>query len=199
MKLLKLSSSLLLMALISVSAGAQKIKLIEGDLSSLKGETTLGAKFLYDNMSVGKFDKEADYVAKKTDEYNKKEPGKGDTWAKSWVSDRERSFEPKFVELFERETEMTVSRKKPAKYTLIFKTLHTEPGYNVGIMRGNAYIDAEIWIVETASDKVIAKISLQKAPGRSYGGYDFDTGGRIAECYADAGKYVGKFIKKKSK
>jgi len=199
MKLLKLSSSLLLMALISLSASAQKIKLIEGDLSPLKGETTLGAKFTYDNMSVGKFDKEADYVAKKTDEYNKKEPGRGDSWAKSWVGDRERSFEPKFVELFEKETEMTVSRKKPAKYTLIFKTTYTDPGYNIGIMRGSAYINAEIWIVETASEKTIAKISLQKAPGRSYGGYDFDTGGRIAECYADAGKYVGKFIKKKSK
>lgn len=188
-----------LMGLISVSASAQKIKLIEGDLSPLQGETTISTKFTYDNMSVGKYDKESDYIAKKTEEYNKKEPGRGDTWAKSWVSDRERTFEPKFIELFERETAMTVSKKKPAKYTLIFKTLSTEPGYNVGIMRGNAYINAEIWIVETATDKTIAKISLQKAPGRSYGGYDFDTGGRIAECYADAGKYVGKFIKKKSK
>jgi hypothetical protein len=199
MKLLKLSTSLLFLGMISLNSIAQKIKLIEGDLSPLKGETSINLKLTYDNMSVGKFDKESDYIAKKTEEYNKKEPGRGDTWAKSWVSDRDRVFEPKFIELFERETEMTVSKKKPAKYTLIFKTTSTEPGYNVVVMRKNALINAEAWIVETGSEKVIAKLSVLKVPGRSYGGYDYDTGGRIGECYADAGKYVGKFIKKKAK
>jgi hypothetical protein len=201
MKLLKLSGSFLLMALISVSASAQKIKLLEGDLSPLSGETTIGAKFTYDNMAVGKFDKEADYIAKKTEDYNKKEPGRGDTWAKNWVGDRERTYEPKFVELFEKESGLTMSRKKPAKYTLIFKTTFTEPGYHTGLTFGdkNALINGEVWIVETATEKVVAKISVEKVPGRTFGGFDYDTGVRIAECYADAGKYVGKFIKKKSK
>ena len=198
MKLLKLSSALLLMGLISVSAIAQKIKLIEGDLSPLKGETALGIKFVYDNMKVGKFDQESEYIAKKTEEYNKKEPGRGDNWAKSWVRDREERFEPKFIDLFQKETEMTVSRKKPAKYTLVFKTIFTEPGYYIYVSKKNARIDAEAWIVETANDKVIAKISVDKVPGRTFGGYDYDTGVRIAECYADAGKHLGKFIKKKS-
>src|ERR1700737_2200846 len=116
MKLLKLSGSLLLTGLITVSANAQKIKLIEGDLSPLKSETSISAEFTYDNMSVGKFDKESDYVAKKTADYNKKEPGRGDNWAKSWVRDRESMYEPKFIELFEKESGMTVSTKKPAKY-----------------------------------------------------------------------------------
>jgi hypothetical protein len=199
MKLLKLSSSLLLMALISVSASAQKIKLIEGDLSRLAGETSLMAKFTYDNMGVGKFDKESDYIAKKTEEYNKKEPGRGDNWAKNWVGDRDRDYEPKFIDLFEKETGMTVSRTKPAKYTLVFKTNFTEPGYNVYVTRKNATINAEAWIVETASQKVIAKISVEKVPGRTFGGNDYDTGIRITECYADAGKHLGKFIKKNSK
>jgi len=187
-----------MMGLISVSSMAQRIKLIEGDLSPLKGETALGVKFLYENMKVGKFDQESDFVAKKTEEYNKKEPGKGDRWAKDWVRDREAQYEPKFVELFEKETEMTISRKKPAKYTLVFKTTFIEPGWNVGITRKNAMINAEAWIVETANEKVIAKISVEKVPGHTFGGYDFDTGVRIAECYADAGKHLGKFIKKKS-
>ena len=197
MKLLKLSSALLLTGLISASAFAQKIKLIEGDLSPLKGETALGVKFTYDDMRVGKFDHESDYVAKKTEEYNKKEPGRGDTWAKSWVRDREERYEPRFIELFEKETEMTLSRKKPAKYTLIFKTNFTEPGYYIYVSKKNALINAEAWIVETANEKVIAKISVEKVPGRTFGGYDYDTGVRITECYADAGKHLGKFIKKK--
>jgi hypothetical protein len=53
-------------------------------------------------------------------------------------------------------------------------------------------------IVETAHpDKVLATISIEKAPGRTFGGEDYDAGIRIAESYADAGKYLAKFIMKK--
>jgi hypothetical protein len=69
----------------------------------------------------------------------------------------------------------------------------------VYVTRKNATINAEAWIVETASQKVIAKISVEKVPGRTFGGNDYDTGIRITECYADAGKHLGKFIKKNSK
>jgi hypothetical protein len=199
MKLLKLSTSVLFLGMISLNSMAQKIKLIEGDLAPLAGESSLMVKFAYDNMRVGKYDKESDYIAKKVEDYNKKEPGRGDTWAKSWVGDREREFEPKFVDLFDKSGNITISRKKPTKYTLVFKTLFTEPGYNVVITRKNAVINAEAWIVQTGSEKVIAKISITKAPGRTYGGYDYDTGVRIAECYAISGKKLAKFIKKKAK
>lgn len=199
MKNLKLSIAFLILAFFSVSASAQKIKLMEGDLAPLAGQTSINVKFLYDGMSVGKFDKESDYVAKKVEEYNKKEPGRGDNWAKNWVGDREREYEPKFEELFDKYSDITISLKKPAKYTLIFKTLFTEPGYNVVVSRKNAVINAEAWIVETGKEKVIAKISITKAPGRTFGGYDYDTGVRIAECYAISGRELAKFIKKTAK
>lgn len=199
MKILKLSFSLLILAFFAVSASAQKIKLIEGDLAPLAGASSINVQFVYDGMRVGKFDRESDYIAKKVEDYNKKEPGRGDNWAKSWVADRERSFEPRFEELFDKSGDITISRKKPAKYTLVFKTLFTEPGYNVVVTRKNAVINAEAWIVETGKDRVIAKISITKAPGRTFGGYDYDTGVRIAECYAVSGKKLAKFIKSKAK
>lgn len=63
-------------------------------------------------------------------------------------------------------------------------------------MRKNAVIDGEVWIVETANpSNIVAKITVDKALGRTFGGYDFDTGGRIMEAYADAGKALGKFVK----
>ncbi len=87
---------------------------------------------------------------------------------------------------------------KKAKYTLIFKTTFTEPGFNIGFMKKNALIDAEVWIVETANKyHVIAKITVIKAPGRTFWGSDYDTGVRIEEAYAAAGKAVGKFLKDK--
>lgn len=199
MKHFFISLSFLMLGYISF---AQKIKITEGSLAPLANETEINTEFTYENMSVGKFKNEADYVAKKTEEYNKKEAGRGDNWARNWVLDRKDKFEPKFNELFEQEFErkVTYASKKPAKYTLIYKTTSTEPGFNVGVMRKNAETDAEVWIVETANrNNVIAKLTVLNALGRTFGGYDFDTGGRISECYADAGKALGKFMKKNLK
>ena len=185
------------MAVIMATAtNAQRIKLVEGDFSALKSEQKINTEFTYDNMSVGKYDKEADYIADKTADYNKKEAGKGDTWAKAWVSDRKSRFEPKFNDLFAKSSNMSISTD--AKYTLIFKTTSTEPGFNIGITRKNAEINGEVWIVETANkEKVIAKATVLRAPGRMAGGFDFDTGERLSEAYEMAGKALGKYIKNK--
>jgi len=193
-KLLTLSTTLLLIAF-SGNLNAQKIKVAEGSIDVIKSETSLNIEYTYDSMKVGKFDHEADYIVKKTDDYNKKEAGKGDTWAKAWIDDRKYRFEPKFEELFTEYSDKT--KDKNAKYTLIFKTIFTEPGYNVGVMRKNAKIDAIVLIVETANrNNVVAKLTVDDALGRTFGGYDFDTGERIAEAYADAGKALGKYLKK---
>ncbi len=179
---------------LSASVNAQRIKTVNGDENILKNETTINVQFIYDGMSVGKYDKESDYIKAKTDEYNKKEPGRGDSWAKSWVTDRASRYEDRFINEFQDATNMTV--KKDAKYTLVFKTTSTEPGYNIVISRKNAEIDAEAWIVETANpSKKLAEFTVKNAPGRIYGGYDYDTGTRIAEAYAVSGKRLGKYLK----
>ena len=193
MKMIK-SLGLVVAIATSLNLNAQRVKLVEGDLSALKGEQKINTEFVYDDMRVEKFDKEADYVAEKTQELNKKEPGRGDTWAKAWVNDRKSRFEPKFNELFEQGSNMSISQD--AKYTLIFKTTSTEPGFNIAIRRKNAEINGEVLIVETANrDKVVAKATLERALGRTFGGFDFDTGERLSEAYADAGKALGKFVK----
>lgn len=198
MKLFSKLAVLLLAVTMSLHASAQKVKLVQGDLSVLKGQTAINTKFTYDNMSVGKYPKEADYVKAKTEEYNNKEAGKGDSWAKSWSGDREGRFEPQFTELFTKASGIASGTHRDAKYTLIFNTTSTEPGFNVGVWRKNAYIDGEAQIVETANpSNVIAKISVENAPGRLVFGYDFDTGVRIQEAYATAGRGIGRLIDKK--
>lgn len=184
----------------SLDASAQRIRLESGDISALAGQKEVNTEFLYDGMSVGKFKTEAEYVAKKTEDYNKKEPGKGDNWAKSWVADREARFQPKFNELFASASGIASGNAPSAKYTMIVKTISTEPGFNIGITRGNANIYLDIVIVETANrNKEVAKLKVEKALGRTFGGYDFDTGLRIGEAYADAGKAFGAYVKKNTK
>ncbi|WP_290709022.1 hypothetical protein [Flavihumibacter sp. CACIAM 22H1] len=184
-------------AAISTDANAQRIRVESGSIGVLAGEKEINTEFVYEGMSVGKFKTEAEYVAKKTADYNKKEPGRGDNWAKSWVADREARFHPKFNELFASESGIASGNAPSAKYTMIVKTISTEPGFNVGISRGNANIYLDIVIVETANrSKEVAKIKLEKALGRTFGGFDFDTGMRIGEAYADAGKALGAYFRK---
>ena len=187
--------------MLSISLGgfAQKIKLIEGDLSPLKGQKSVNTEFVYDGMLVTTKNKpEAEYLAEKTAEYNKKEAGKGDKWALAWKEDRKARFEPQFRELFNKHSEIS-STDENATYTLIFKTTSTETGYNIGISKRPAFIDGELWVVETANkDKVIAKITILNVVGSQFGGFDFETGARLQECYAKAGKELGGFIRKKT-
>lgn len=193
-------SIIILLVAICSSSFAQRMKLIEGDLSALKGLTGLKTEFAYDNMTIGKDElSEKDYIADKKSKLDEKESGRGDKWEKAWVADRKDRFEPQFRELFSKHSGMsTVEEKSP--YTLIFKTTRTEPGWNVGVMRVPAFIDGEAWIVSSSDPgKVIAKISILKSPGRDAWGADFETGARLQEAYAKAGKELGGFIKSKTK
>jgi hypothetical protein len=194
MKLLNKALVIVTAATFSLNANAQRIKTTEGDVAMLANETTINVEFTYDNMAVGKFDKESDYIDKKKGEYNAKEAGRGDRWERNWKGDRKTTFEPKFIDLFEKTSKMTV--KADSKYTLIFHTTSTEPGYNIYVTKKNAEIDATVTIVETANrSKVLAVIDVRNAPGRTFSGEDYASGDRIAECYAVAGKKLGKFIK----
>ncbi len=188
----------LMLLCLGIAGYAQKIKLREGDLSALKGQTSLKTEFQYE-MSVGKFDKEEDYIAQKKKELNGKEAGRGDTWEQSWIADRQDRFEPQFRELFSKHSDIsTVDDNAP--YTLIFKTVKTEPGFNVGVASRPAFIDGEAVIVDSKDpSKVIAKISILKAPGRDVMGFDYETGARLQEAYAKAGKELGGYLKKNIK
>lgn len=184
---------------LTITVYSQKIKLIEGDLSPLKGQTALKTEFKYDDMSVGKFPKEEDYISKKKSELNEKEAGRGDSWEKSWKADRQDRFEPQFRELFSKHSALSTVGEN-AQYTLVFKTTKTEPGFNIGITSRPAFIDGEAWVVETQNpNNVIAKISITKAPGRDVMGFDYETGARLQEAYAKAGKELGGFIRSKLK
>lgn len=171
------------------------------DLSYLKGQKEIGLQFTYDNLTVGKKGKtEAEYVAEKTAEANKKEAGKGDAWAKAWVDARQKTYEPKFEELFNKAADDKISgyrKNTSAKYTIIVHTERIEPGFNIGITKQPAFCDFEISIVETANpSNVLSKGILKNMEGSQFGGYDFDVSSRVQESYAKAGKTLGKVIGK---
>src|SRR4030095_671323 len=198
MKKLKRLAAIALILFMSIHGFGQKVYLTEGDLSPLKSEKSIDFEFKYDSMVMGGKGHQtaAEYVAKKTADYNKKEPGKGDAWALKWKEDRESMYQPAFTKAFEQYSSLQMAAK--AKYTLIFKTTFTEPGFNIMVHQEPARINGVAWIVETTNKShVIAKLSVDKANGRGYWGSEFDTGQRLTEAYEEAGRGLGYFIKGK--
>lgn len=190
--------STLFLVLLFTGATAQKISVKSGSFDDLKGQETVNIEYTFDNMGVGKFDKEEDYIAKKVAEYNGKEPGTGDKWQEAWVNDRDERFRPRFEEEFDN---MMMSKgvgmrvSSASDYTLIVHTSFTEPGFNIGITRANAYVNLEVYLVKTGEPgNVLAEMIVKNAPGRDWAGYDFDTGFRIQEAYAKAGKEIAYYI-----
>jgi hypothetical protein len=195
----KLMAVLALVAIFALHpAFAQKFKIKEGSLDAIKGQRQMNLLFDYSQMSVGKFKTEPEYIEKKKGEYNKKESGKGDKWEKDWIADRTERYAPQFTELFNKSNDnIKVGEYPKEKYTLVVKTTKTEPGYNIAISRKNAEISGEILVVETANPgTVVLRMTFEKALGRSFGGYDYDTGFRIQEAYADLGKALGRYMDK---
>jgi hypothetical protein len=195
-----LSVFLVLMLASGLILNAQKISVQKGSVSPIKGQKTLLATFDYSDMGVGKFDREDDYIAKKAEDYNKSEAGKGDNWAVAWKDDRAKRYEPRFEELFNKYGEkigMTASRTATdAQFEVNVHTIFTEPGFNIGVMRKPAYINAIVTFKNIASGEEVAVIKFENVPGQDAMGYDFDTGVRIEESYAKLGKALMGYILK---
>lgn len=187
------------LAVTTLSASAMKVKVKQGDLKVLKGTTEFNIQYDYSNMTVTtKNLEEGAFVKEKKADLNDKESGRGEKWATSWITDRQSRFEPQYKEEFEKQSDLKLVNNASVKYTMILHTTHTETGFNIGITSRPAYIDAEVRIVETANpSNVVAVIMVDNSPGRMAFGMDFDTGERLKEAYAKAGKEVGKLVSKK--
>jgi hypothetical protein len=176
-------------------------KLVSGNVSVLKGQSVINLQYDYSRMAVGKFKNAEAYVADRTADMNKKKPGDGDRWAEAWKNDRASRYQPMFEKnlnaIVERHNVTCKENATDAKYTLIIRTTFTEPGYNIGISRQNAWIKMEVDLVETANlGTVLASMQMKREDSVNMMGYDYDTGGRIQSAYDRAGDHLGAFLVK---
>lgn len=195
----RLFTILTLALLLPVASNAQKLKLTKGNLAAIKNEKEMLIEFDYSGFAVGKFKNESDYKAKKIEEYNKKEAGKGDKWSESWDRDKEVRYPEKFIALYNKTTKSAQVNPTAdgAKYKMIVLTTFIEPGYNVGVSSKPASANMVIRIVEVDNpDTIVAEITVTGAPGATAMGMDFDTGMRISECYAISAKKLAALVNK---
>jgi hypothetical protein len=190
---------LALIGLISFFGIAPKMRILEGNMKTLKGQTSFQIKFTYDGMIVGTNTREEEYIADKKKLWEGKEPGKGAAFEQQWFADRARLYEPAFIQNFERFARVKLN-DSTATYTLIVKTQRTEAGWNTGVMSHPGKIDGELWIVESADNrKVIARVGFYEFSGSDAYGGDFEMTRRIKSAYLLAGRGLGEFLRKKSK
>ncbi len=195
----RLFTILTLALLLPLASNAQKLKMTKGNLAAIKGEKEMLIEFNYDGFAVGKFKNETDYKAKKVEEYNKKEPGRGDKWSESWDRDKEVRYPEKFIALYNKTTKSAQVNPSAdgAKYKMIVVTTFIEPGYNVGVSSKPASANMIARIVEVDNpDTIVAEITITGAPGATAMGMDFDTGMRISECYAISAKKLAALVNK---
>ena len=146
---------------------------------------------------------EGEYVNKKVKEYDAQKEGKGDKWKARWIDNRKERFQPKFEELFNETSDGINISESPdsSRYTLIVKTVFLEPGFSA--MSGledyevPASVNFEFAFVETAnSENIVAELYVNRVSGNQIAGAAFDVGPFIVKSYAEAGKMLGKFIKR---
>lgn len=204
MKKIKVFMIVLTAVGVMTTSFAQKIKVKSGEISAIKGQTSINIEYDYEGMAVGKFETQEDYVEKKMTEYDEKEPGKGQKFKDSWYLAQKERFPNKFEQLmndgFEKLGIKVSQNNTEAKYTFIVKTTFTEPGFNVGVMRRPAFTNIILKIVETTNkDNVVCEISSDANPGQDFAGFDFDASYRIAESYAKCAKSLAKVMSKQLK
>ncbi|MFM6924380.1 MAG: hypothetical protein ACKOU7_02685, partial [Ferruginibacter sp.] len=198
MKTIKFYLLLACVLFASINGFAQEVDLTKGDLSVLKGETSINVEMTYEKMAVGDFNKEADYIKKRIEEENKKDPPNGDNWATEWEAQKKNFFGDKFILGLTKQYEVKID--KSAKYTLIFNTKALEPGYQVGVSKRNAGVDGTITLIETGKpEKKLAVLYVERKAETMWRGAAFDAKSRIGDAYFVDGVAVGKFIKKSIK
>lgn len=187
-----------MMLIFSIHVMAQKGKVLEGDWKALSGIEKFDLEFDYSNVEVPDFDTEQGYIDQKMKEKDEDKAGDGKIWRERYFADREEHFEPKFIESFNKRGAWQTSKTfDDTTYVLKVETTMLYHGWNVGVMRKAARLDAIISIYKRGDNSTLLKVKYENVKGGDAMGYDFAIHSRVAEGYAKLAKAFLKDFKKK--
>ncbi len=178
---------------------AQKGKVLEGKWKSLSNIERFDLEFDYSEVTVDDFETEEDYIQVKVKEKEEDEPGQGAVWKKKYFADREAHYEPKFIESFNKRGDWQAGKDfNDSDYILKVHTTLLYHGWNVGVMRKAARINAVIAVYKRGEDTPFFKVQYENVKGADAMGYDFAIHSRVAEGYAKLAKAFLKDVKKRA-
>ena len=182
-------------------AQAQDIELVKGDITVLKGQSSVLITFVYDGMDVAGLTEEY-YLKQKKTEYRK--PAEGDKFIAQWKADFKDKHEPKFIDQFNigmRRLKLNAVKDDTSKYTMIVTTNKIEPGFYASSGRGfnrETYVNLTVNIVESAKpENILATIKSERVIGMGNNTVEMkDQQTRIANAYGESAAKVAKLIVK---
>ncbi len=188
-----------LLIVIPAIVSAQKIKLISGSLDAMKDQREISIEFSYDRLVIGVDVPEEEYIQKKKNAWDLKEPGKGPAFEKYWHESKKSMYELMFAYHFAKSSGLA-SAKTQAPYTMIVKTRQIEPGWNAGVVVKTAEVQGDIWIVSSSDPATpVAVLAFENCSGEDATGGDFEMARRIQGAYHVAAVAIGKFVAKRIK
>lgn len=185
--------------LFTLSIMAQKGKVLEGNWKAAGGIEKFDLEFDYSTVEVPDFDTEQGYIEQKMKEKNEDKAGEGKVWRERYFADREQHFEPKFIESFNKRGDWQASKDfDDAAHVLKVEITMLSHGWNVGVMRKAARLDAVIYVYKRGESTPLLKVKYENVKGADAMGYDFATHSRVAEGFAKLAKSFLSDLKKKS-
>jgi hypothetical protein len=189
-----LGAIMLFLGLFSANTQLKAQDIISGNLSFLKGQTSINVIFDYSNFMIESETEQA-FLAREVEENNKKEAGKGDKFKESWNKDRDEKFINAFKKILGERTGLVVNDSN-AKYTLIVYNINlTNKGWGNKISGGKpAAMEVNFKFVETSNQ---SNVLCDLHEGRSR--YMANTGTlsqKVQGCLEQATAYLAKNIKK---
>ncbi|HEY0091343.1 MAG TPA: hypothetical protein VGB43_02560 [Flavobacterium sp.] len=181
--------ALLLILFSTVYVSAQRYKLVTGDFSKLGNIAEYNVTFDYSDIQVHGFESEAAFLKDKTEKRANVE-GKAEQFEKDWFENREKQYEPKFIEYFNNQFpkgETKVSNNRQAKYTMNIKSTWIYPGY----FAEPAKLSAIITVTETLNPQnILVVVEFDKATGFEQKMFNGDLGQRISGAYAKLARNI---------
>ncbi len=191
---LLLSVGIMFLALNVLSQRATDFR--KANYSFLKSVKKINVVFDYEGMTVGKNQTEEDYVAETVAEKNEKKAGAGDEWKEAWEKGKLNTYEPGFIEKFNKSTKklgLVASQGDDAEMTVIVKITRLEPGFYSYAVNRNAAVDLVLSFVETADhEKIVSQVIMTNMQGNE----NPSVSGRVYGAFATAGAYLGKYAYK---
>ncbi|MFS4493087.1 hypothetical protein [Maribacter sp. 2308TA10-17] len=199
--LFKLKATFLFLA-IAFSANAQIFKTASGSLESIEGIERYNVIFEYaENLEVPKYESEHVFLELYGKKKDKKEVGSGEVFKNLWFSNREKLFEPKFIQEFNffnlKEKQVTIAKNiTDAKYTIVVRTSLIDPGNSNFFFKKDARLEVTIQVYRSDNpNEILYATEMVDVHSRGASKNDYD---RIMSAYAELGRGLSKHLSRKT-
>lgn len=186
----------------AISVNAQIFKTNTGSLKSISGVERYNIVFEYnDNLEVPKYVSEEAFLEKYSQEKDRKKLGSGQNFKKSWYSNRELLFEPKFIQEFNlfnlKEKQVTIAKNiNDAEFTMVISTSLIDPGNSNFFFKKGARLEVTIRIYKSDNNnQILYATEIVDVHSRGACENDYD---RIMSAYAELGRGLSKHLSRKT-